>query len=502
MEILSGMNTKPTVTSAGAGQTARRCEYPMLLTADALRAVFVSCADFQMRALSLGLRDGRTARVCWLDGLVDGELVSETVIRPLTSALRADGGETPQRSLERAMAGAVYSYSAQRRDTLDEAVDDLTHGCCLLLFDGVCRAVSFEVRSACARPVSEPTLEKSIKGARDSFVETLRVNTALVRRRLATPALKIVESGVGRVSHTRVALLFLEGTADPALTETLCARLDALDIDALAAAGPLEAALIDAPDSPFPQLLHTERPDRLARYLLEGRVGILVDGLPIAFAAPVRFSDFMRVASDLNDHRLIAGALTVLRWLALGLSLLLPALYVAVALYHQEMIPTRLLLSVIEAKRSVPFSTALEVLGMLVSFELLQEAGLHLPNPIGDTVSIIGALIVGQSAVEARIVSPIAIIVVAFAGIAGYTLPSQDLGAAVRLARLGLVLAAIAAGFFGVGAALCLLLLHLAQIDSLGLNYTAPLSDGKARPLKRLLPPSAQEGTEARRAEP
>ena len=474
----------------------------MLLTADALRAVFVSCADFQMRTLSLGLRDGRTARVCWLDGLVDGALVSETIIRPLTSALRADGGDTPQRSLERAMAGAVYSYSAQRRETLDEAVDDLTHGCCLLLFDGVCRAVSFEVRSACARPVSEPTLEKSIKGARDSFVETLRVNTALVRRRLATPALKIVESGVGRVSHTRVALLFLEGAADPALAETLCARLDALDIDALAAAGPLEAALIDAPDSPFPQLLHTERPDRLARYLLEGRVGILVDGLPVAFAAPVRFSDFLRVASDLNDHRLIAGALTLLRWLALGLSLLLPALYVAVALYHQEMIPTRLLLSVIEAKRSVPFSTALEVLGMLVSFELLQEAGLHLPNPIGDTVSIIGALIVGQSAVEARIVSPIAIIVVAFAGIAGYTLPSQDLGAAIRLSRLGLVLAAIAAGFFGIGAALCLLLLHLAQIDSLGLNYTAPLSDGRPRPLKRLLPPTPREGAAARRTQP
>lgn len=493
---------KPTVTSPGGGQAARRCEYPMLLTPDALRAVFVSCADFQMRALSLGLSGERTAWVCWLDGLVDGGLVSETIVRPLTQVLRADAGDAPQRSLDRAMAGAVYSYAARRRDTMDEAVNDLTHGCCLLLLDGICRAVSFEVRSACARPVSEPTLEKSIKGARDSFVETLRVNTALVRRRLATPALKIVESRVGRVSHTQVALLFLEGTADPSLAETLCARLDALDVDALAAAGPLEEALIDAPDSPFPQLLHTERPDRLARYLLEGRVGILVDGLPIAFAAPVTLSDFMRVASDLNDHRLIAGALTLLRWLALGLSLLLPSLYVAVALYHQEMIPTRLLLSVIEAKRSVPFSTALEVLGMLVSFELLQEAGLHLPNPIGDTVSIIGALIVGQSAVEARIVSPIAIIVVAFAGIAGYTLPSQDLGAAVRLARLGLVLAAIAAGFFGIGAALCLLLLHLAQIDSLGLNYTAPLRDGRPRPLMRLLPPSAREGAAARRKAP
>jgi spore germination protein KA len=210
-------------------------------------------------------------------------------------------------------------------------------------------------------------------------------------------------------------------------------------------------------------------------------VGVLVDGLPIAFAAPCALADFMRVSADLNDHPLIASALTGLRWLALGLSLLLPALYVAAALYHPEMIPTRLLLSVIEAKRAVPFSTALEVLGMLLSFELLQEAGLHLPNPIGDTVSIIGALIVGQSAVEARIVSPIAIIVVAFAGIAGYTLPSQDLGAAIRLARLGLVCAAIAAGFFGVGAALCLLLLHLAQIDSLGRSYVDPR--GAARPL-------------------
>ena len=471
------MYTKTSFQKAGVRAPA----YPMLLTPQALREVFVSCADFQTRTLSLGLRGGRRAVVCWIDGLVDGGLVSETVVKPLTGALRLGADESPQRSLERAMAGAVYSCAAQLRETLDEAVDDLSHGCCLLLIEGLCRAVSFELRSASVRAVSEPTLEKSIKGARDSFVETLRVNTALLRRRLCTPSFKIVESEVGRRSHTRVALLFLEGTAEPSTVETLCRRLDSLDVEALAAAGELEQALIDAPRSPFPQLLHTERPDRLAQDLLEGRVGVLVDGLPVAFAAPAGLADFLRVASELNDHPLIAAALRALRWLALGLSLLLPALYTAVALYHQEMIPTRLLLSVIEAKRAVPFSTALEVLGMLLSFELLQEAGLHLPNPIGDTVSIIGALIVGQSAVEARIVSPIAIIVVAFAGIAGYTLPSQDLGAAIRLARLGLVCAAIAAGFFGVGAALCLLLLHLAQIETLGRSYVDPR--GAARPL-------------------
>ena len=478
------MYTKTTKTPADV----RLPEYPMLLTPEALRAVFASCADFQIRQIDLGLAGERRAWVCWLDGLVKGEQVSESIIRPLTSALRTDGAASSRQSLELAMAGAVYSCSARRRDTLDEAVGDLTHGCCLLLMDGLCRAVSFEVRSDSARAVSEPTLEKSIKGARDSFVETLRVNTALVRRRLATPALKILESRVGRCSDTTVALLFLEGKAEAAQVRALAERLDALDVEGLAAAGALESALVDAPGSPLPQLLHTERPDRLAQYLLEGRIGVLVDGLPIAFAAPVRLADFMRVSADLNDHPLIASALSLLRYLALGLSLLLPALYVAVALYHQEMIPTRLLLSVIEAKRAVPFSTALEVLGMLISFELLQEAGLHLPNPIGDTVSIIGALIVGQSAVEARVVSPIAIIVVAFAGIAGYTLPSQDLGATVRLMRFGLVLAAITAGFFGIGAGLCLVLLHLASLDSLGQNYTAPLSGGRARPLRRLPP--------------
>ena len=177
----------------------------------------------------------------------------------------------------------------------------------------------------------------------------------------------------------------------------------------------------------------------------------------------------------------------MLRYGALLLAVLLPAFYVAVAMYHQEMIPTRLLLSIIEAEKDVPFSSALEVLGMLAAFGLLQEAGLRLPNPIGDTVSIIGALIVGQAAVEAKIVSPIAIIVVAFSGIACYTLPSQDLGAAVRLSRFGLFLGAVFGGLYGVGLGLCLLLLHLASIDSLGTNYTSPLSDSLRVGLRRLL---------------
>ena len=472
---------------SAAASLRRAPLYPCLLTQNALEEIFSACADFQKRSLLLGLDPGKRVTVCWIDGLVSARMLTEDVIRPLTSLTRLPEGAGGRQSLLRILAGAVYNCTVRCLETTDEAVDDLTHGCCVLLFEEVGRAVSFEARSEVQRAVSEPTLEKSIKGAKDAFVETLRVNTALLRRRLCTPKLKLIESTVGRSTRTRVALLFLEGVADPAAVEELSRRLDGLDTDGLLATGVLEEGLTDAPRSPFPQLLHTERPDRLSQYLMEGRVGLLIDGLPIGLAGPVTLADFMRSSADSTSSWLIATALSALRWLAFCLSLLLPSLYVAIALYHQEMIPTRLLLSVIEAKQRVPFSTALEVIGMLLSFELLQEAGLHLPNPIGDTVSIIGALIVGQSAVEARVVSPIAIIVVAFAGIAGYTLPSQDLGSALRLLRMALVIAAVAAGLFGVGAALCLLLLHLAEMDSLGQNYTAPLSDGESRPLRRLL---------------
>lgn len=480
------MYTNP-FESAAALHTRRVPRYPCLLSVHALEDIFAGCADYQSRPLRLGLESGRCVTICWIEGLVSAQTLSEDVIRPLTALSRLPDGDSERQSLLRILAGAVYNCSARYRETTDEVVEDLTHGCCVLVFEQSCRAVSFEARSEIRRAISEPTLEKSIKGAKDAFVETLRVNTGLVRRRLSTPRLKIVEAQVGRTSATRVAMLYLEGAADERVTAAFARRLDELDSEALLATGILERRLTDAPRSPFPQLLHTERPDRFAQYLEEGRVGILVDGLPIGLAGPVCFADFMRDSADATGNVLVTGALTLLRWLALLLSMLLPALYVAVALYHQEMIPTRLLLSVIEAKQRVPFSTALEVIGMLLSFELLQEAGLHLPNPIGDTVSIIGALIVGQSAVEARIVSPIAIIVVAFAGIAGYTLPSQDLGAAVRLVRLGLVLTAVLAGLFGVGAGLCLLLLHLARMDSFDLSYTAPLSDGEALPLTRLL---------------
>ena len=461
--------------------------YPQALSTKNLREIFSSCSDFEVRQINLALENKLSVHVCWLDGTILGTELSASVIRPLTQAVRSGGCLDEQSALQRAFHGAVYSCSVKCYDNCDDTVYALSHGHCAVIFDGIGQALCFELRSIHMRAVSEPTLEKTLKGAKDSFVENLRINTFLVRRRISTPALKLIESTVGRKSGTRVSIMFVEGIALPETVREIAGRLDSLDIDALLALGILEETLSDCPNSPFPQLLHTERVDRFSMYLMDGRVGLLVDGIPVGLVAPVSFAEFMKVTGDASMHFLVSSAVTVLRYLSLLLACTLPAFYVAVAMYHQELIPTKLLLSIIEAKQNVPFSTAIEVLGMMVAFSLLQEAGLRLPNPIGDTVSIIGALIVGQSAVEARVISPIAIIVVALSGIAGYTLPSQDMGYAVRLLRFSLVLCAIVAGLYGVCLALCLIIFRLSSIDSYGVNYTAPLSDGRPGGLLRLL---------------
>ena len=457
------------------------------LSLSALRDRFAGCGDFTERQIRYGLEQELVIPTCWLDGMVSGESLGREILRPLTELLRAGRVRDASSALPRILAGGVYRCAVRELRDPEQAAEDLCRGCCLLLFEELGCALSFETRTEQRRAVGEPSLEKSLKGGKDSFTETLRVNTALVRQRLATPELKLAESTLGRRSRTRVAMLYLEGMAPEETVRELARRLDRLKPEVLLSLGPLEEGLADAPLSPFPQLLHTERPDRFAMQLSQGRIGLLVDGLPVGLLLPVTLSAFLRVTGDSSMHFLVSSLLTLLRWLALGAGLLLPALYTAVALYHQEMIPTRLLQSIIQAEQDLPFPTALEVLGMLAAFSLLQEAGLRMPNPIGDTVSIIGALIVGQAAVEAKLVSPIAIIVVATSGICCYTLPSQDLGFAVRLTRLLLLLGAVFGGLFGIAWVGCLTLLHLADLDSFGTAYASPLSSGSPGGLAKLL---------------
>ncbi len=450
-----------------------RPEYDTAISAAALQKLFSDCADFQTRRIAVG---GGPALVwvCWLDGLTDGAEIAEQLLRPLTDAARFPAGGDV---LGLAARGLVYAGSMSRCRDMDTLVSDLLGGYCALLGEG--QALCFQLKSRNRRGVSAPQAEKTLKGGKDAFVEALRVNTALVRNRLRTPKLKLRQTVVGRKSRTAVAILWLDGVARNSSVEAVAARLDAIDAEALLEADRLTEALSESPASPFPQVMHTERSDAFCLGLLRGQVGLLAEGLPLGFLAPGTLPAMLCTAEDAAQHFLPASALRLLRWAALLLTLLLPAFYVATAMYHPDMIPLRLLLSVIDSKQNVPFPTAAEILGMLVAFELLQEAGLRLPDSIGQTVSIVGALIVGQSAVEARVISPIAVIVVAVAGIAGYTIPNQDLSAALRLGRFVMVLAAIAAGMFGLLAAAAALLWHLCSLECLGVSYMSPLSSGR-----------------------
>lgn len=458
---------------------------PGLVTAAGLAEIFSGCADYTVRTLRLGGADGSlTATLCSLDGMVDGMAVSESVVKPLTDARRFGGVKRAAEAAEALREGLGCYYAAKQRTTLGETADDLLHGWCAVVFDGV--AVTFETKNTTGRGVEKPEQEKMVKGAKESFSEALRMNTALVRRRLRTGDLKLTEIELGRRSRTKTAVFYLAGLTDPAAVAAVTERLESADADGALTAGSIESCLLPE-RSPFPRLTLTERPDRFAMELLEGRVGILADGVPLGFLTQGTLAEQLRVPEDSSGHWLVASLLTLLRYAAMLLSVLLPAVYVAVTMYHQEMIPTKLMRSIIQSKQDVPLSTAAEALSMLIAFELLQEAGLRLPESIGETVSIIGALIVGQSAVEAKVLSPIVVIVVAIAGICGYTMPNQDLAAALRLCRFALVLLSLGLGLFGIVVGAILLIYYLCTLESFGTAYLSPFCDGKLGDVLRSL---------------
>lgn len=443
------------------------------LTVERLAEVFSDCADFTRRELAVGGNEALRCELLFLAGMVKQERASDYVLRPLAQdrelgALRGDA------LWEKIKSGALYSLSVSERESLDAAAASLIDGECLFFLAGERRALAFSVGTEEKRGVGDPENEVAVKGARDSFVENLRTNTSLTRRHLKAPELKIREQVVGRQSLTPVDILWIEGIANPETVARVEAELAQIDIDALLSTGNVEEYLTDSTQTAFPLLLSTERPDRFCYGLCQGKVGILAEGLPLGYLAPSVMGDFLMTPQDRSENWATAAALTVLRWLCVPLTLCLPAVYVAAVRFHFEMLPTRLALSVVASRRDVPFSALFETLLLLLAFEVLQEAGLRLPQSVGQTVSILGGLVVGSAAVEARLISPAVLVVVAVAGIAGYTVPSQDLAGALRLWRLLLTALGGMLGLLGVAAGTALLIGHLAGLESFGTAYLTP----------------------------
>ena len=455
---------------SAAGQTAKRGEYmersmyPGRMTDENIRRIFEGAADFNVRKLQCG---EFVLYAYAIDGLTSGADQSEYIIKPIMEEL---AGNTIDALYQKALLGGVVNAVARPCEDLNGVASFLVNGFCVVLFPGA-GAIAFEVKTGEKRSLTGPELEHTTKGPKDAFVETVRTNTSLIRRHLRTPDLRLYETTVGRRSLTNVTVVWIDGITNPEFVKRMVHRLGEIDVDALINPSAVEEYITGSRKTPFPLLQYTERTDRFCNGLLRGRVGVFVDGLPLGYLAPVDIGYLMDSPEDLARDYLSASWVRILRYGALLLSLLLPALYIAFMEFHPYWIPDELYGVIQNSKQSVPFSSVWEVLGMLIAFELLQESGVHLPQSIGQSVSIIGGIVVGTAGVEAGLISPIALIMVSIAGVCGFVLPNRDLASAVRICRFVLAVAGSVAGLWGVTTGMAFLLLHLVGQRSLGVRY-------------------------------
>ncbi|MFE5324650.1 spore germination protein [Paenibacillus sp. NPDC056579] len=445
-----------------------------------LQSIYTDCPDVVFRSFVIsGMHE---AALVYFEGLANAEEINDNVLTPLMAENPAEIREMKGLVEQRLSVSKV-----QYVQTFPECIEHISTGNTLLLIDRFDQGIILSLTKFDKRNIQEPTAESVVRGPREGFTETLQVNISMLRRIIRSPLMKFHSVKIGRYTQTEVYIAYIAGLAEETLIDEVKNRLRRIDIDGVLESGYIEEFIEDATFSPFPQLISTERPDVAASSLLEGRVAILTEGSPFALIAPVTLFSLMQASEDYYERFLLGTVVRWLRYFLLAISLLLPSVYVALLAYHQEMIPTTLLISIAASREQIPFPALVEAILMEIAFEALREAGIRLPKQVGSAVSIVGALIIGDAAVSAGLVSPPMVMVVAFTGIASFTTARYNAAGAFRILRFPLIILAGTLGLLGVMWGVLLIVIHLCTLRSFGVPYMSPIAPGMRKEWKDVI---------------
>lgn len=449
-------------------------------------------SDIVIRKFTLSARNKQyKAFIIYIDGMSSPDLISNYILKPLmlkNSANSFDGIQTKVISevktnnitVRKIKKFNISNYiteclipqnDVRQTNKFDDIVEAVNAGNCALFVDTLDIAYNIDVKGFSQRSLDTPNNEIVIKGAQVGFTENLRTNTSLIRRYVNNENLVIESLNIGTLSKTPCAICYLKNVANSDLVNEVHYRLSNLKIDHLTSSGQLEELIQDDKRFSFPQIISTERPDKTTNLIFDGRVAIIVNGSPYILIAPATFSDFLLSPEDLNLKHQYSNFVRFLRFAAYIIAILLPGIYMSITNFHQELIPTELLYAIVSSRENVPFPILFELLLMEFSFELIREASVRVPSPVGSTIGIVGALILGQAAVEASIVSPILIIIVALTGICSFSIPDFTLSFHSRTLRFVFTMLGALVGFLGLASGLIVYILILSDIKSFGVSY-------------------------------
>lgn len=416
------------------------------------------------------------AHFCCVDGLIKEAVVDENILAPFSEIGVFKKCKSQKKAAQLLEEGYINHTSVKKVSTLKETVEAVLASNFVLVLEKAQAAFVFDVKGFEMRSIDEPESESVVKGSKDGFSEPLRINTAILRRHIRSSNLVVRQIEIGEQAKTTVALVYMKNIAPETLPERVEKSLKEADISAVCSLGQIESALCEKSSAVVPKILYTERADKLSANILNGRVGVIVDGYSTAFITPSNLAMFMQTPEDYSSGIVFSSFLRIIRYLCLAINLFLPAFYLAVVNFSPEILPTKLASSIIKAKYGMPFSAFVEVFVMLIAFEVLIEAGLRLPNGVGQAVSIVSGIIVGDAAINANIASPAVVMLTAAAGITSFVLPYQALADSLRVSRFILMIIANFSGLFGVYACAFIFALHLNSTESFGLPYLAPFS--------------------------